>query len=85
MSTLDSPNSQKLAEEHIEDVKATYTIPLETESDVIVDEDARGYVNHHIVIDEATNNRLRWLAHKRYVRTPSLSFMKLAVMADSSL
>ncbi len=65
MSKIDYQNHPKLEEEHIEDVTAN-TLDFENESEVIADVDAKGYVNHNIVIDEATNKRLRWLVHKRY-------------------
>jgi uncharacterized Zn finger protein len=62
MSKPDFQHDQKLAQEHVEDVKSITNGPEE-----VADVDAKGYVNHNIVIDEATNKRLRWLVHKRYV------------------
>jgi hypothetical protein len=48
--------------EHLEDLKSSGD-----ELEHVADADAKGYIDHNIVIDNATNRRLRWLVHKRYV------------------
>ena len=46
------------------------------DDEVIVDSEAKGYTNHNVIIDPATNRRLRRLIHWRRVdkRPPFLIF-----------
>lgn len=42
-----------------------HSYEVKVDGEIIVDTDARGYIDHNIVIDDATNRRLRRLINWR--------------------
>jgi hypothetical protein len=52
---------EKAHKEHIADVSS------KPDEEIVVDRDAAGYVDHNVVIDEATNKRLLKMINWRYV------------------
>ncbi len=74
MSKEEYSSDHKSAEEQIEDI-ARNNYQLDSDSEVVKDKDAQGYVNHHVVIDEAENKRLRRLVHKRVLSAMLLVYI----------
>jgi hypothetical protein len=65
------------------DMEKAYGETVENSTDkeeIVVDADAAGYVNHNIIIDEATNKRLRKMINWRYVSCKNQSFRPADVL-----
>ena len=57
MSYPNIQNEKGLETSHYEDIKV--------DNEIVVDAEAKGYVDHNIVIDEETNRRLRRMINFR--------------------